>query len=179
MNRLQGHFKIGTFTFDVSPFHEYYNRPIRDYACVAGDRIYQSFQNGLKLMRYGVGMDVAIRLFDNFLQLKGSGEVARHKSQGQEYKHVLTSWYGYLQALFTYKNWQIGLGIDTPFQKEWGKHTQVLSAVASSDSWMRMSCSRICFLNLTWNMALGRKHPAARQRLHNKDTGGSGALRVQ
>lgn len=211
MNQFNLNMKVKHLSFAFSPFFEINDNPIMGETQAIDDKILIVPENQREFTRYGIAIDLSLPLFDKFLVLRGSGEMAVNRSEGADYTHRLTTWYGTIQALFTYRNWnlilsahnrsvtlwgetiakgakgqlveldytykaiKVGIGVDSPFEKEWNKITQIVSSINPSKEWMRTSGSQVIYLNLSWDFTFGKKSRSHLRKLNNRDTDG-GAL---
>lgn len=120
-NEINVNFSHAAVDANVRFYHHYYSNPIMESNSLVNDQIILSSLNQKRFVNYGLNSDISFRIYKEYLILKLIGNIAKNRSEGENYTHHLTSIYGKLQLFFAYKNWGGMFSMHTRQQSLWGE----------------------------------------------------------
>jgi hypothetical protein len=120
-NNLDYDMRMGIINLNLSTNYEYQHRAIMEEKFIEDGMIVQTWNNQKNFQRIATRLSLRLGPIAKVLSIEGSGGVNHYISNGNNYRHTYTNWFGNLTLSGTYKKMSLIAVIETSWDRFMGE----------------------------------------------------------
>jgi hypothetical protein len=124
-NLLTFNYKRDRIGVSLTLRHRYYDKPIMESIYREGNKLVNVSENQPKFQQSGGLLNLQIEAIKNIWRLNLTGGLNHYQSNGNNYLHRYTNYWGSVSSNFAYKNFDLNLAVYSRRNSLWGEYINI------------------------------------------------------